>query len=119
MNEIEAPILLDLFTSELSSILERGNWSGDDGGTSAGKLSTHKSDSRNILVPVLTGETELSRKLGTDGFAKKKSYRTAGLLIERDFEGSSDRILAAVMVTSEEDWGSDNTRVCSDVPVKP
>jgi hypothetical protein len=54
MNEIEAPILLDLFTSKLSSIFERGNGSGDDGGTSAGELCTHKSYSRNVLVPVLT-----------------------------------------------------------------
>jgi hypothetical protein len=54
MNEIKAPILLDLITSKLSSVVKWGNRSGDDGGTSAGEFGTHESYSRNILVPVLT-----------------------------------------------------------------
>jgi hypothetical protein len=54
MNEIETPILLDLFASKLSSIFEWGNRSGDDSGASTREFRTHKSYSCNILVPVLT-----------------------------------------------------------------
>jgi hypothetical protein len=54
MDEIKAPVLRNLLTSKLSSIFEWGNGSGDDGGTSTREFSTHKSDSCNILVSVLT-----------------------------------------------------------------
>lgn len=103
MDEKEGARLLNKLTSVLASTLKGSNGGGDDGGTSLGQLRGDKGDALDVEVTVLAAVAKLGGELVADSLAEKHRDGAATTLVQGDLEGTGNRILAAVLVTSQED----------------
>lgn len=97
---------LDGGLCRLSRVVVRSDRCGDYGGAGSRQLGRDEGDSGDVLVPVLGGEAQLLGQLGSDGLSEEHRDRSSTLLVQRDLKGTSDRVLARVVVTCEEDGES-------------
>lgn len=107
VNEVEvasaaSSILHNVILCSLSAGLVGRNRGGDDSSASSGELSRNVGDAQNVLVPVLVGETKLGRQFASDCFAEKERDRSATLLVENGLKRATDRILARVVKTGQQ-----------------
>jgi hypothetical protein len=86
----------------LSCILVWCNWGGNNGCASTGEFRSDESDTTNISGSISTAEAEFRGKLSSNSLTEEERDGSATLLIQRDVESTSNRILSAVLVTSEE-----------------
>lgn len=103
VHEVEVAELLDELASLLARVLERSDWSSNDGSAGAGQLRGNKGDAADVGLTVLAGEAELGRKLVADGLSEKKRDGATSLLVESNLQGAGDGVLSAVLVTGQED----------------
>ena len=59
MNEVEASVLLNKLSCMLAGLLEGSDGSSDYGSTGLGKFRGDECDTANVLITILTSETEL------------------------------------------------------------
>jgi hypothetical protein len=102
VDKVEVSELLDHLTSVLSGILVWCNRGGNDGGSRAGKLGRNEGNAANVGSTVRAAEAKLGGELVADGLAQKQGDGSATLLVEGDLQGTSNGVLATVLVTGQE-----------------
>lgn len=103
VDQVEVAKLLDELLGALAVDLIGGDGGGDDGGAGAGQLTGDKGDAANVLAAVVAAEAELRGELRSDGLAEQEGDGAATLLVQGNLESTGNGVLAAVLVTSQED----------------
>ena len=103
VDEEETPVLTDRVPRLLTTVFERRDGRGDDGGAGFGEFGGDESDALDVFVAVFAGKAEFGGEFGADGVAQEEGDGAAALLVEGDLEGAGDGVLAGVLVAGEKD----------------
>jgi hypothetical protein len=103
VDEVEVTVFLNDLSSMLSGVLVWGNRGSNDGCTSPSKLRRNESDPTDVSGSISTAEAKFRGKLSSNSLTEEEGDGSATLLVQCDVESTSNRILSAVLVTSEED----------------
>jgi len=103
VDEVEVAVLLHQLPRVLSRRLKGGDGRRNDGRAGPRQLRRNKGDAGNVLVAVLLAEAQLGRELVADRLAEEERHGPSALLVQGDLQGPRDLILAAVLVSRQED----------------
>lgn len=115
--------LEDMLLGGLTRMIMRSNGCSNDSGSCTCELSGDVCNALDVLVPVLSGETEFGREFLANGLSEEEGDAAPALLVERGLERAGDGVFAGVVQTGEEEdetllvsWGVALTQDLDDFP---